>query len=157
MWRQVVELQGLNMCEWSGGFEAGNARNCRVRSDVEENLVSRQLACPAIIQAHLECFRRYKTPSPHDQFGAARLVVLQMMSNFAVHHVALALANLCHIGRDGAGRRAEVRGVTRKMCDPRAPNLILTGQAGDIRTGAPDPPALHDGSPSPRSRHMPTQ
>src|SRR5258708_12883964 len=101
MGRQVVELQSLNMCERSGGLEAGNARNCRVRSNVEENLVARQLACPAVIQAHLERFGCHKTPSPHDQFGAARLVLLEMEINFAVNHVALALANLCHVGPDG--------------------------------------------------------
>src|SRR5260370_18379009 len=157
MWRQVVELQSLNMCEGSGGLETRNARNCRVRSDVEENLVARQLARPAVIQAHIERLRCHKTPSPHDQFSAGRLVLLQMEINFAVNHVALALANLCHVGRNGTGRRAELRGVMHQMCNPRAPNLILAGQAGDVGAGAPDPPPLHDGSPSPRSRHMPSQ
>jgi hypothetical protein len=87
MWRQVVELQSLNMSEGSGGFEARNARNCRVRS--------------------------------------------------AVNHVALALANLYHVGRDGTRRCTELRGVMRQMCDPRAANLILAGQAGDVGAGAP--------------------
>src|SRR5258707_5761343 len=157
MGRQVVELQSLNMCERSGGLEARNARNYRWRSDVQENLAARQLACPAVIQAHLERFGCHKTPSPHDQFGAARLVLLEMEINFAVNHVALALANLCHVGRDGTGRRTELCGAMRQMCDPRAPNLILAGQAGDVGAGAPNPPALHDGSPPPRSRHMPSQ
>jgi len=40
MWRQVVELQSLNMGERSGGLEARNAGNRRVRSDVQENLVA---------------------------------------------------------------------------------------------------------------------
>src|ERR1700730_9967031 len=117
------------MGERSGGLEARNARNYRVRSDVEENLVARQYACPAVIQAHLERFRCHKTPSPHNQFGPARLVVLQMEVNFAINHVALALANLCHVGRDGTGRCTELCGAMRQMCDPRAPNLILAGQA----------------------------
>jgi hypothetical protein len=98
-----------------------------VRSDIEENLVARQQACPAVIQAHLEPFRCYKTPSPHDQFGAGRLVLLQMESNLAVNHVALSLENLCHVSRDGTGRRAELPSVMREMRDPRAPNLILAG------------------------------
>ena len=100
MRRQVVELQSLDMGERPGGLEARNIRNCRVRSDVEENLVTRQHARPAVIQPHLERFRRHKTPAPHDQFGAGRLVVLQMQIDFAVDHVALALANLRHVGRD---------------------------------------------------------
>jgi hypothetical protein len=157
MRRQVVELQSLNMGEGSGGLETRNARNCRVRSDVEENLVAHQLACPAVIQSHLERFGCHKTPSPHDQFGAGRLVLLQMEINFAVNHVALALANLCHVGRDGTGRCTELRGVMRQMCNPRAPNLILAGQAGDVGARAPDPPAFHNGCPPPRSCHMPSQ
>jgi len=47
--------------------------------------------------------------------------------------------------------------MARQMRDLRAPNLILAGQAVDIGTGAPDVPALHDGSLSPRLRHMPSQ
>src|SRR5262249_50002078 len=63
---------------------------------------------------------------------------------------ALTLADLCHVGRDRtADHRAELGGVTRQMRDPRAPNLVLAGEAGDIGTGAPDPAALDDGSPSP--------
>src|SRR5271154_1738444 len=43
------------------------------------------------------------------------------------------------------------------MRDPGAPNLILAGKAGDVGTGAADPPALHNGSTSPRLRHMPSE
>src|SRR5262249_32872551 len=82
------------------------------------DLVARQLPCPAVIQAYLERFRRYKTPGPHDQFGAAGLVSLQMEINFAVDHVALALANLCHVGCDGTGRSPSAR---RDAPDVRLP------------------------------------
>jgi hypothetical protein len=41
------------------------------------------------------------------------------------------------------------------MPDPGAPNLILAGKAGDVGTGAADPPALHDRGTPPRLRHMP--
>src|SRR5277367_7130643 len=43
------------------------------------------------------------------------------------------------------------------MRDPGAPNLILAGKAGDVGTGAADPPALQDGGTSPRLRHMPSE
>ena len=75
MRRQIVELQRLDMGERPGGLEAGNARDCRVRTEVEENLVARQHARAAVIEAHLKRFRRHKAPGPHDQFGAACLVV----------------------------------------------------------------------------------
>jgi hypothetical protein len=47
-------------------------------------------------------------------------------------------------------------GSTHQMRDFGAANLILTRHAGDVRTGSADPPPLHDGSPSARSRHMPS-
>src|SRR5260221_301686 len=145
------------MCERPCHLKARNVRNCRVRSDVEENLVARQHARPAVIQTHLERLRRHKTTRPHDQFGAARPVVLQVIGNQAVNHVALAPANRRHVDRDGTGRHAELRGVVHQMRDLRAPNLILAGQAGDVGAGAPDPPALHDGGPPPGLCHMPSQ
>src|SRR5271155_1401732 len=57
----------------------------------------------------------------------------------------------------GPVNRTELECVTRQMRNPRAPNLILAGQAGDVGTGAADPPALHDRGTSPRLRHMPSE
>src|SRR5215831_4081086 len=145
------------MGERPGGIEAGNARNCRVRTDVEENLVAREHACAAVIEAHLERLRRHKAPGPHDQLAAGCLVEMYMQRNLALDHIALTLADPCHVGRDStADHRAELGGVTCQMRDPRAPNLVLAREAGDIGTRAPDPAALDDGRPSPRSRHMPS-
>jgi hypothetical protein len=111
-----------------------------------------------VIETHFEHFRRDKAPAPHDQLAAGCHVVVQMQGNLALDHIPLALTNLRHVDRYGTGdHRAELRGVLRQMCDPRAPNLIFAAQARDIGTGAPDPAALHDSSPSPRSRHMPGQ
>src|SRR5580700_8419597 len=80
-----------------------------------------------------------------------------MELNLAVDHVALALANCRHVDRDRPGHRAELRAVTRQMRDLRAPNLVLARQAGDVGTGAADPPALHHSSPPPGLSHMPRE
>src|SRR5215472_3606396 len=145
------------MGERPGGLEAGDTRNCCVRTDIEENLVTRQHTCAAAIEAYLKRLRRHKTPGPHDQLAASCLVEINMLRNPGLDHIALTLADLPHIGRDRtADHRAELGGVTRQMRDPRAPNLVLAGEAGDIATGAPDPAALDNGSPSPRPRHMPS-
>jgi hypothetical protein len=48
----------------SGSLEAGNVRDCRVRSEVEENLVTGQHARAAVVLLHLERLRRHKTPAP---------------------------------------------------------------------------------------------
>jgi hypothetical protein len=66
------------MREWPGIREARNARDGRVRSAVEEYLFGCQQARPACIQFHLQRLRRHEPPGPHDQFGTARLVVLQV-------------------------------------------------------------------------------
>jgi hypothetical protein len=75
------------------------ARNCRLRSDAEENTIAGQHARPSVVERHLQRFRRHKTARPHDQFGAGRLVVLQMQFYFAVNHVAFAFANGRHVGQ----------------------------------------------------------
>src|SRR5262249_16349715 len=77
----VVELHSLNMCERSSSIEAGNIWNGSVGSQVEEDFVRRQHTLPPVVQRHLKCFRRDKTSAPHDQFGAARFVVLLMPRN----------------------------------------------------------------------------
>ena len=79
-----------------------------MRSEVEENLVARQRPRAAIIQPHLKGFRGHEAAGPHDQFGAACLVVPQMQGNLGVNHVALALANFRHVRRDRARHRAEL-------------------------------------------------
>ena len=91
-WRQVAELQRLDVGKRPSRLETANGRNCRVRSDVEENLVARQRARAAVIQLHFERFRRDKAPASHDQLAASRIVVVQMQRNFAIDHVLLALA-----------------------------------------------------------------
>jgi len=128
-----------------------------VRSDVEENLVSPQLACPAVIQVHLECFRRYKTPSPHDQFGACLASKNEIWSTrvaHLVHHAAHFGTMTSAVETDMAKVRQRKRDMVNRETDF---HLKSYKTSGDVRTGAPDPPTLHDGSPSPRSRHMPTQ
>jgi hypothetical protein len=60
-----------------------------------------------------------------------------------------------YVDLDRAGHRAELRAVARRMRDLGAANLILAWHACDVWAGAADPPALHDGRPSSRSRHMP--
>ncbi len=157
MCRHDAEVQGLDMGERPGSLEAGNIRDCRVGSDIDEDLIAHQRAGATLIQQHLDGFRRHEPPFSHDQFGTARLVCLQVEGNLAVDHLALALAHPCHVGCHGTRHRAELRGVMRQMRDPCAPNLVLARQASDGGTRAADPAALHDGDTFPRSRKVPSQ
>src|SRR5215470_2079736 len=140
---QVVEFQSFDMGERSGCIEAWNVWNSSVGSEVEEDVVRRQRAGPAVTQGHLEHFRRHKTPAPHDQFRAARLVVLQMPGYLTFNHFALASTNRCHIDRDRTGHRAMLCGVPRQMRNLRVRNLVLAGHASDVDAGAPNPLPLH--------------
>jgi hypothetical protein len=91
MLRHIVEFQQLDVCKWSGRIETGHARNCRLCSDVDENLIADQHACPAVIQAHLKRFRCHEIPGSHDQFRAARFVQVTMFRDQPIDHLALAL------------------------------------------------------------------
>src|SRR5262249_27464541 len=75
-------------------------------------------------------FGAIKTPAPHDQFGAARFVVLTMPRNLTFNHFAFASANRGHIDHDRTGYCAVFRGVARQMGNLRARNLALAGHAG---------------------------
>jgi len=80
-----------------------------------------------------------------------------MLGDLAIDHVALALTNRCHVGRDRAGHRAELRRVAREIGNSGTPNFVLAGHARDVGAGTSDPTALDDdGAPS-RSRHIPSQ
>src|SRR5262249_41973114 len=75
-----------------------------------------------------------------------------------IDHLALALARTVAMSMaTGPVMVPKLCSVAHQIRDLGAPNLILTGQAVDVGTGAPDIPALHDGSPSPGSRHLPSQ
>src|SRR5262249_35558224 len=84
-------------------------------------------------------------------------VILQMRRDFAVDHVALALANGSHVGGDVAGYDAEARAPAREMRDPGAPNFVFAGEAGDVGAGAADPLTLDHGGAPARLRHVPSQ
>src|SRR5262249_61117735 len=112
-------------------------------------------ARPAIIETHLERFRRHKAPVTHDQFGAGRLVIVQMRSDLAADHVALALNNGLHVGGHGTGHHTELRTVPRQMRDLRAPNLVLARQTGDVGAGSADPPTPSHATPPPHLPHPP--
>ena len=146
------------MGERPGRVEARDAWNGRVRSNVEEHLVCGQQARSAIcIEAHLERFRRQELPGAHDQLGATGLEALQMQGDLTRDHVALALADLCHIDPHATRRGAALRSMMRKLCHLRTPDLVLVGQARDVGTGAADPSPLHDGGSPPRAGQMPRQ
>src|SRR4029079_10468797 len=140
--RQVIELESLDMRERLGGCQPGNVRNCRVRADIDEHLVAGKKAGAAIIEGDFESLRRHETRSPHDQLGAALLVVTQMRGHLGLDHLALALADDSHVDHDRTGGHAELGGVAHEMRSLRAPDLVLAGHAGDVRTGATDPFAL---------------
>ena len=128
-----------------------------MRSDIDENLIAREHARSAVIQANLERFRRREILDPHDQFRAARLVLLQSHGDHAFDHVALALADFGHVDCNGTHLRAEASGVMHQVSNFRAPDLVLAREAIDVGAGAANPTALHHGSTSPGTRHVPSQ
>src|SRR5215469_3868528 len=144
------------MREGSSRLQARNIGNCRMRSDIEENLIGGEQTRSSAIQFHLKRFRRYKTPAAHDQFSTAFPIDLKVLSNLTFDHFTLASTNRGHVDSDGTGHRAIVAALTRKVCDFRARNLILAWHASDVGTGAANPASLHHGSPPSRLGHVPS-
>lgn len=137
MCRCVIEFERLDMGERPGGLEPGNGGNCCVRSDVDENALARQHAPTAIIEMHLQRFRRHKAPVAHDQLRAGRFVVVQMRGDFAFDHVALALHNGRHVDGDGTCDHAEPGTLTRQVRDLRVQISFLLGRQAML---GQDPP-----------------
>ena len=140
--RQIIKLQNLYVRERLGRLQARNVWNCRMRSDVEENLVGRQLTGASVVQTYFKGFRRDKMSGANDELGAARLVDLQVLGNLTLDHLALAPANHCHIDGDGIGHGAVFAGLARDGRNLRACNLVLGRHAGGVGTGAADPSPL---------------
>jgi hypothetical protein len=89
--------------------------------------------------------------------SAARIIALQVHGNQAFDHIALALPDFGHIDRSETRRGPKPCGVAHQICDLGAPDLILARETIGVRAGAANPSALHDGSTSPRLRHVPGQ
>src|SRR5262245_49715071 len=73
---QVAELESLNVRQWPRRIEPGNLGNCRMRSDIDEDIVAGEHTDAAVIQLHLDRLWRDKPTRTHDQLGAACLVIL---------------------------------------------------------------------------------
>src|SRR4029077_16632700 len=80
-----------------------------------------------------------------------------MEGDLASDHVALALADLRHIGSDATGRGAELRCMVHQLRHLCTPDLVLAGQARNVGTGAPNPSPLHNGGPPPRACEVPSK
>ena len=126
-----------------------------MRSDVDHKLSAAKQACAATVQRHLDGFRADETAAAHDEFGTGFVVDLNMMLDLAIDHVLLAAANLRHIGCYPVDESAETGGVPHEMGDPRAPQLILGGQACHGWTRPADPTSLNDGDLLARPGQMP--
>ena len=83
--------------------------------------------------------------------------MIQVHGDQAIDHVALALPHAPHVDRGRARDHPELRRVVNQVGDLRAPDFVLAGETVDVRAGAADPFAFHDGGPPPRSGQVPGQ
>ncbi len=113
------------MSERTSRLETRNIRDGGVRTNIHDNLVTREQARAANSQIHLDRFRPHETAAAHDEIDAALLVGVYMERDLTIDHVLLALANLAHIGSDGGVQCTELCGVLDEMGDPRTPQFVL--------------------------------
>ena len=62
-----------------------------MRAEVEKQLFSDQLSCPAVVQRHFDRLRLDYASGAHDEFRPSGFVAIEMKRDQAVDHVALAL------------------------------------------------------------------
>src|SRR6516225_5971320 len=96
------------MREGLSRLQAGHIRNCRMRSDIKEDLIGREHTRSSVVQFHLKGFRRYKMAIAHDHFGSALLTDLQLLRKLSCHHLTLAPSYCFHVDSDGTSPRAIV-------------------------------------------------
>ena len=84
MRRQDVELQNLNMGKGPDCLKTGNARDCGMRADIDDDLAADQHALAALVQGNFHCFRRDETSASHDELGTAGLIGVEVEGDIAV-------------------------------------------------------------------------
>jgi hypothetical protein len=88
------EFEALDVRERSGLGQARDGWDRGVGPQIEEDPVAGQDTGAAVVQPYLERLLGDEAPGAHDQFGPARLVVVQVQADQAVDHVVLALPQI---------------------------------------------------------------
>jgi hypothetical protein len=73
-----LQFEALDVRERPGLGQAGDGWNRGVGPQIEGNPVAGQNTGAAVVQPYLERFLGDEPPAAHDQFGRARLVVVQV-------------------------------------------------------------------------------
>ena len=73
MARKSIEFERLDMRQRFGGAKAGDIRDGRVSTEIQEHAVAVQSAHAAVLQAHFNGLRSDEAALAKDQFGAAFL------------------------------------------------------------------------------------
>src|SRR3546814_15468578 len=84
-----VKFERLDIGERSGRREAGNRGHVRMRAQVENQFLSGQSSCPAVVQRHLDRFRLADASGSHADLRPAASVTLEMNVDEALAHVPL--------------------------------------------------------------------
>src|SRR3984893_896878 len=130
-----VEVEELDMREWSGFGEPGQRRNACEGSDVEEDLVAAQRSCSSTVERDLDSPLGNEAAPSHHEFATAGGEPVQMRLDQAFDHRPLARLNLPHRHLTcDAGSERLARGDN--MSDACSVDEVLARQAGNIGAGA---------------------
>src|SRR5688572_3979653 len=139
-----VELQRFDVSQGLAIGESRHFRNCRASAQVEEDPVTRNPSSTAVLRTHFDQRRRDESSFADDQLGTAVCIVLAVDGNQVIDHLPLATTHALHVDADVARGDAEFRSATDQRRHSRAVDHVLAGEAGDVRTGSADQPALDD-------------
>jgi hypothetical protein len=155
--RQTIQFKDLDMRHRRGLVQALDRRNGGLCAEIQEDAIGRDRPLTAVVQLNRKRLLPCEPGLTHRQLGPGRLVFVHMDRNQGRHHLPLSLPNAFHIDGDGAGQRAELPCMPRKLGNLRAPYLVLGRQAVDIRTGPADPPSFDHHRLFNRLRQVPSE
>src|SRR5262249_43370990 len=88
MFWNLVKLQRLNVCHWICFLQSWRRIDCRTGSRVDDNVLPTENTKASVSNFHLDGFGFNEPSDPHNQFGSAVLVIIQMHVHQAGDHFA---------------------------------------------------------------------
>ncbi len=120
VFREVVQLQGLDVSQRARLREAGGVIDPGTRPGVDHDGLAAERPGPARVERDLDGLRRDEASVAHDELRAALPVLLEMDRDQPVHHLPLAVADGGHLDLPVAGGDPEL-GAPAEIAGDLAP------------------------------------
>ena len=144
VFRELVQLQGLDVGQRASLREAGGVVDPGTRPGVDDDGLAAERPGPARVERDLDRLRRDEAPVAHDELRAALPVLRQVHLDQSVDHLPLAVADGGHVDLPVAAGDPELGAAAEIVGDLGAVDDVLARQAGDVGARPADIPPLDD-------------